>query len=437
MKRILMVVTLLLGCVCLGSAQMASSIDLKAVEKKVAKSNEEIAHPKKSLKVKTWLKRADVMVDVSNAHMMNSYTGVDMNTMQLLAGAPVSTRTEEVNGQPYMVYETAVTEFYFLNNVLSYYKVVHPIVKDPLMEALGAYRKAIELDVKGKSTKNIAKGLKQIKSLIINEGVNSYTQADYANAVHYFDSALVIGQMPQVNELDTALYYYQGLAQFQNKQSEQAAESFARAIELGYEQDGTLYCLYYEACAAAEKAEQGKEMLEKGIEKYPEQKCLVLDLITYYVSRNENPDRVLPYVDKALSKDPENAVLYFVQGVVYDQLKQPEKALQSYEQAVSKDSKFVDAYYNMSALHYNQAVSYLNEAIELPATENEKYDALMEKVNAEFHKCIAPAERVLELQGDHKEALDLLKSVYFRYRAEPGMQEKHDAVAKKLEEIGQ
>lgn len=441
MKRILFVLMMLVSTVGVSFAQSQASAQFEPLRKKINKSSEEIVHPKKSLNPNTWLKRAGLLVELQTAYQMNSYTGVDLNTMQLLAGPPTGQREETVEGQPYLVYETPHVDFFFLDGALAFYRVSKPVVMEPSVEnplvvALEAYNKAIEVDEKGKRAKNIAAGLVQLKNLFINEGVNEFSQSNFKGAVFNFDKALAISDMTQVQTVDTAIYYYHGIASFQAKDYEAAVKSFGKALSYGYELDGTTYCVYYEACAAADRPKDGKEMLLTGIEKYPEQQCLVLDLINYYISQNEDPALVLPYIEKALQKDPENEVLYFVEGVVYDQLGRSEDALASYDRAVEKNPEFVDAYYNKAALYYNQGVAYLNEAIEIPANKVKEYDAMMEKVNDAFHKSIVPAEKVLTINPEHVESLDLLKTVYFRYRAEPAMQEKHDEVAKKLQELG-
>ena len=103
--------------------------------------------------------------------------------------------------------------------------------------------------------------------------------------------------MPEVNIVDTILYYYKGLANFQTGNYAGAVTDFAVAIAKGYSNNGEEYCVFYEAATKADQMDEAKRMLEVGIEKFPLQQCIVLDMINYYISRDEDPKMVLPYLD--------------------------------------------------------------------------------------------------------------------------------------------
>lgn len=435
MRKVLFLFACLLALVGSGVAQVKGP-DYKSLEKDLSKSNEAILNEKKAAKPKTWLARAELLQKISTSYQGNAYPGMDMKTFNLLCGPAVEQREEQVDGAAYQVMVMPRADFYFFDGVYAYYKVTKPLVDKPLDKALEAYRKALELEPKEKNRVKIGKSLAELEKLYVQEGASYYAQKSYEAAHGDFAQAVAICEMPEVSVVDTTLYYYKGLANFQTGNYAGATTDFAVAIAKGYSNNGEEYCVFYEAATKAGQMDEAKRMLEVGIEKFPLQQCIVLDMINYYISRDEDPKMVLPYLDRAIAGDSASAPLYFVKGVVYDKLGDRDQALAAYRKAVEVDPKYVDAYYNIAALYYNWGAELQNKAVDLPASEQNKYDALMEQASEKFHNCIPPAEEAIKVAPDHRESLDLLKQLYFRYRAEEGMQAKYDAVKAKLDALG-
>lgn len=436
MKRLTIVLTLLVALCGVATAQLQSAPDVKGLEKKIRKSNEDIANPKKMEKVSTWHKRADLMMEVANAERMNCFPGMDAQLFRLQMGSPVEQREQTIGETNYAVQVMPRAEFYFANSALALYKVTTPIEPSALDKALEAFEKALTLEQKPRGKKDLYEGMNKLRSQYIQDAVNFYGLQEYKSAIQHFKKAIHISETPGIDIVDTLVYYNMGLASFLDKQYDEAVAAFRKAADLGYTMGGAIYCTCYEAAAAAGKKDEGKEILTSAIEKYPEQKCLALNLINYYLEKGEQPTNVLPYLDKAIQNDPNNATLYFVKGVVYNNLEDFDQAEAAYRKAVELDPKYVDAYYNRAAMYYNQAVSLTNKALELPASQQAEYEAMEKQINELFHKCIEPCEKALELDANHAPSLDLLKSVYFRYRSEPGMSEKHEAIQKRIEALG-
>lgn len=407
--------------------------DFGKLQSRLEKSAKEIENPKKSAKPNTWIKRAELFEEVYHAQQYEAQAGMDYQLFTLVCGQPTSTREQEVDGQKFLVASKERTDFYFLDGKLHFIRVTQPLVDKPLAQAFASYRKALEVDEKGKSTKKIVKALQNLRMLISNEGVNLYQQSDYKGATEAFVRSLEIADMPQVGIVDTVLYYYTGLAAYQSGDYALAVKYFDRSAASGYYLDGTVYCSAYEALAELGEHEKGYERLKAGIERFPEQQCLVMSMIQYYISQGQDPSQVIPYLDRALASQPDNHLLYFIRGVVYDQLENPAESEKAYLKAVELKPDFIDGYYNLAALNFNRGVTSLNRAMEQPASAQEAYDKYMAEADSYFHKSIPYAQKVLDINANHPEALDMLKTVYFRYRTEPGMQAKYDEIMKRIE----
>ncbi len=69
-------------------AQTSQQVNFKSLQKKVDKSNVNLKHEKKSLKYKTWLSHGELMLDVYDAMILSSRTGMSISEFNLMVGKP-------------------------------------------------------------------------------------------------------------------------------------------------------------------------------------------------------------------------------------------------------------------------------------------------------------------------------------------------------------
>ena len=86
------------------------------------------------------------------------------------------------------------------------------------------------------------------------------------------------------------------------------------------------------------------------------------------------------------------------------------KAINGYKKAIDLDNEYVDAYYNLGALYYNQSITAKSVAGDF---SGEKYDSAMKSANEMLKKAIPLLEKVLSLSPSDKSTLTVLKSLYF------------------------
>ena len=116
-------------------------------------------------------------------------------------------------------------------------------------------------------------------------------------------------------------------------------------------------------------------------------------------------------------------ILHFNIGVTYDNISNKyhdeskhdlafnymNKAIVGYENAIKLDSTYVDAYYNLGALYYNQSITSKSVAGDY---SGEKYDLEMKKADNMLKKAIPLLEKVLTFSLNDKSTLKVLKSLY-------------------------
>lgn len=416
--------------------QIAKQTDFSKIEKKIEKSNAEILNPKKNIVPKTWINRGNIMrEDAFEAMLLSTRLEMPSSEFNLIVGKPKETR-QDVDGESVVeVFVMDRINFFFVDGNLNSWEYTKPVFNEPLKEALASYKKALELDQKGKLNKDLKEVLTKLKYNFISEGLNYYTRKNYASSYDYFATAIEVGEMPIVNHVDTAVVYYAGLSAQLAGNMEKAIEMYKKSIALNFTSDGSAYFNLFDAYSSMDKAAEGLQYLEVGFKKYPKNVSLLYALINYYISKGDNPNRVLEYLNEAKIQEPNNASLFFAEGTLLDKLEDFDKAVVAYEKSIELNPEFFDALYNLGALHYNKGVKYLEEANKVPAREFEKYDALMAKANNEFKLSIPYMERAHQIDPEEKGTIETLKNLYFRFRMEgKEYKEKYDAILQKIEQ---
>lgn len=417
MKRIILVLSLILG-INMIYAQTSKEIKFDQYAKKIEKSDVEIQDPKKNIKDATWLTRAELMMDVYDAQLLRAYAGMDPQTFMIIVGKPVSQTQEVIEGVAVDKFSMERVNFFFVNGKLERWEVTSPILENPLNLALESLKKTIEIDVKGKKTKKIQENLTKLKGLYVNEGLNSYSRKNYKSALENFKNVIEIGELPQLNHKDTAIFYYAALSAQLAGDFNTAITYYDKAIALNFTSEGTAYYYAFDAFKSMGKSDEGIKYLEEGLVKFPKNTDILFGIIQYYVDKGEDPSKVLSYIDKALLQEPRNATLHFAKGTVYDKLSDPDNAAKAYSSAVEIDPNFFDAYYNLGAVYFNRGVKYVEEANKIPAKETDKYDAMMIKASDEYKKAIPYMEKAHSINPNSKDVIEALKNIYFRFRNE-------------------
>lgn len=431
MKRIILVLSLVLGINVI-YAQTSKEIKFDQYAKKIEKSDAEIKDPKKAIKDGTWFSRAELMMDIYDAQLLRALTvNATTQTFKILIGNPLSQNQEVVDGVAVDKFEMERVNFYFVDGKLEKWEVTKPLLSNPLDLALESIKKVVEIDVNAKKTKKVQENLIKLKGLYITEGSNYYSFKNFKEAFNNFKNAIDIGQMPQLNHKDTAIYYFAGLSAQLAGDFENAIKYYDKSIELNYTSDGTAYYYAFDACKSLNKVDDGVKYLEEGMVKFPKNTNILFSLIQYYVDKGEDPAKVLNYIDKALIEEPNNATLYFAKGTVYDKLSDSEEAAKSYLKAIEIDANFFDAYYNLGAVYFNNGVKLVDEANKVPAKDYEKYESIMAKSNVEFKKALPYIEKAYNINNNSKESIEALKNIYFRFRSES------DEMNKKFQEYNE
>ena len=429
MKKIIFALALL-ASVQVAYAQQAK--DAEAAKKKVEAAKAATLNEKKAANMATWIKLGQVYVDAYNAVQGNGYVGAGETDLQLLMGGvkPVSAETVDIQGQPMTVQHFETADYYFSNGRVAMIVTTKPAVENALDEAVKAYKKAAELDVKGKKTKDIVQALGAIHDKYSTDAVAAYQLQDYAKSSDLFAAAAEMSAIEPYAQLDTNAIYNAGLTAWIGGNTAKAKTFFEKCLDYKYYgDDGDVYA---RLSAIAEK-EGDKELsvkyLEDGFVNYPKSQSILIGLINYYTTSGGSTDRLFELLDVAKVNEPNNASLWYVEGNIRLKMDPPQvaEAFAAYDHCAEINPEYEYGYIGKGVYLYNHAVEVQEKAsFEM---DDRKYEALVQEYDKTLKDAIVPFEKAYEVSKDKELQLTIaeyIKNACFRFRDDPEYQAKYE-----------
>ena len=415
MKRILIALAVLLAVQVADAQTKSPEAAKKAVESAEAASKD----AKKATKVATWLKLASSYMDAYNAPAGSAWLGASKQELQLIMGndRPVSVE-EVVLGTDQLIKETySNKEFYFSPaGQLFLINVTQPVVEDALGGALEAYKKAYEVDAKQSKTKDIVTGLSTIAQKYLDEGMNSYTFGDLVKASQLFEKAVEASATAPLSKVDTTALYNAGYTAWAVKDYERAKNFFEQCLAANYYYEGgEVYAKLGDVYTNLGDAKKAAELLEQGFVKFPQSQSILIGLINYYMTSGENADRLFVLIDEAKKNEPNNASLYYVEGNIYKELKNYEKAVESYMKCAEINPEYEFGFIGAGILYYERAVELSEQASN--EFDDKKYNALVEQFEQALLDALEPFEKAYNVTKDNTLKVSIaeyLKNIYYR-----------------------
>ncbi|MBE6228715.1 MAG: tetratricopeptide repeat protein [Bacteroidales bacterium] len=433
MKRILIALAVLLA-VQVADAQVKTP---EAAKKAVESAKAAAENPKKATKVATWTKLADSYLDAYNAPVGNAWVGATKQELALLMGneKPVSTENVELGGQPLVKESYENKDLYFNSNgQLVMINVTKPVYEDALAQAVAAYKKAYEVDVKKSKLKDINAGLNSIAEKYLNDGMNSYQLGDLKGASELFGLAAEAAATEPLCKVDTTSIYNAGFTAWMVQDYERAKKFFEKCLDVKYYyEDGEVFAKLADIYKNTGDPKKGMEVLESGFVMFPQSQSILIGLINYYLENNENPDRLFELIGMAKKNEPNNASLYYVEGNIHKQLGNNDKAIESYYKCVDINPDYEFGFIGAGILYYELAVKLSEEASN--EYDDAKYMALVEQFEKALHDAIDPFEKAFAISKDNSLKVNIaeyLKNIYYRFISKGA---DYEAGYKKYDEI--
>ena len=433
MKRILIALAVLLSVQVADAQTKSPEAARKAVESAEAASKD----AKKAAKVATWTKLASAYMDAYNAPAGNVWLGASKQELQLIMGneKPLSVEEVVLGGDQLVKEVYSNKEFYFSPaGQLVLINVTQPVVEDALGGALEAYKKAYEVDVKQSKTKDIVNGLTTIAQKYLDEGMNSYTFGNLEEASVLFEKAAEASATAPLSKVDTTALYNAGYTAWAVKNYERAKGFFEKCLDAGYYYEGgEVYAKLGDIYSNLGDAKKGAEILEQGFVKFPQSQSILIGLINYYISSGENADRLFVLIDEAKKNEPNNASLYYVEGNIYKELKDYDKAVAAYMKCAEINPEYEFGYIGAGILYYELAIELQEKASN--ELDDKKWMELNEQFEQALKNALDPFEKAYTVSKDNTlrvNVAEYLKNIYYRFSSNGP---EYEAGYKKYDEV--
>jgi tetratricopeptide (TPR) repeat protein len=194
--------------------------------------------------------------------------------------------------------------------------------------------------------------------------------------------------------------------------------------------------------------QQGKndvaiEAIQEARSIQPDDTSLILNEADLYIRISNNSDdeserdlyrkKFKELMELAITKDPENGILYYNLGVISSEQGENDSALEYYKKAIEFKPDYVDAYLNLVAVILDGEQSIVDEMNNLGTSkkDNIRYDELKVEREDLYKECIPFLEKLIEVSPTNIDALNTLKNIY----GVLGENEKFKDISAKINEI--
>ena len=417
MKKILIVLAIALS-VNFADAQTKAAADAK---KAVEAAEAAAQNPKKATKVATWMKVAETYMGAYNAPSKNVMAGASKQELQFMMAGEKALSQEEVvvGGQPYIKETYADKNLYFnANGQLSIIEVTQPVFPDALENALAAYVKANEVDPKQTKVTDIKAGIESVSNKYLNEAFNSYQFGDYKKASELFGKSAEAAATAPLAKVDTSALYNAGFTAWMVKDYNRAKTYFEKCLANNYYYDGgEVFAKLADVYTNLGDKEASRDILEQGFTKFPQSQSILIGLINYYMQSGKNADRLFALINEAKKNEPENASLYYVEGNIYKELGNNEKAVESYLKCSEINPNYEFGYIGAGILFYNSAIEIQEKAAN--EFDDKKYEALVKEFENALESAYEPFVKAYEVSKDDAikvNVAEYLKNICYRFQ---------------------
>ena len=285
----------------------------------------------------------------------------------------------------------------------------------------------------------------QMRAMAINGGVQLFQDKDFENAYLAFTSSVEAYDV--LGKQDTVAMYYAGLSADNLDAYDNALEYYGMAAALKYGGDSRTHQLMVKVATRKNEGNPSEEtfkIIQEGRALYAGDLNLILEEFNYYYKTG---DAVAAQnsLQEAVKADPENPILHFNIGATFDEMSTAahkegshedaaqfvSKSADAYKKAIALDASYMDAYFNLGALYYNEAAELNNIANKIE--DAALYEAEKAKADEMFKAAVPQLVKAHELAPEDITTLKILKNIYIQIDDTAKFTEAND----KLKALGQ
>lgn len=418
--------TLLVAATLMFAAPMVQAqmnVDQEGINKKITKSDTDIANPKKNAKSAVWIERGKVMMEAATAPTTGLYKGIDEKAATIMFGKPKA-GTAKIGEESMRELTYPYFVAYVKDNLVSFWKPTTTLLEGAPEIAVKAFEKAYELE--NSSAPKVKEGLLLAANHYKQDADNFFSLQKYTQAAKAFRQAYDAQMHPTVAAIDTASVFNAGFLYTVALDYQNGVDNLKEALKYNYENDGDIYYYMFHCYYGLKDVDNAREILLKGLGRYPKNNKIVEGLLGLYSNGGGDPKEIVPIVEKAITDDPMNPELWSGLGRIYDKLGEPDKSINAFAKAAELSPKDFGANFNLGLLYIKKG-DVMNQELNKNQTASQaEYNEGLKLVNAAYAMSITPLEVALSLNPAESATIELLKNVCFRLRDEAGIMEKYN-----------
>lgn len=271
-----------------------------------------------------------------------------------------------------------------------------------------------------------------------NDHIRLLNEKQYGDAIRNLETVVALlpydeQKVLETNNLtNTKLTYAMFAAAFDMKDKALQERFLRKLIDMNYP-DPMIYGNMADILFEQEKGEEGMQMINRGLEIKPGDAFLVRKKINYYIARNET-DKLMAEINAAIDADPENpdnAQYYSIRGNLYEQMKQEDKAIESYKKAIELNNESYDAHWNVGAIMIAKA-NELYKQVGLNGVTMKQIEGQMKEYYSQAKPHLEKAAENMEYSDkDKRDLYKNLKRIYDNL----GDKANSDRVAQMIKEL--
>lgn len=421
-----MIAIALVASVMLANAQKPAETLIKGINA----AKEATLNPKKADKPATWIALGKKNLEAYKESFGQAIPGMNKVMVQETNGnfKPTGTTEETVSGQTFNVDIYPTCKYYYAaDGNLRFIALTKEIVPGSLDEAYAAYKQAAVVDPKGSKAEDIKKAFTEIADKYNEEGINSYNFGNHKDAADKFLKCFNVKNTAPLSQVDTSTLFNAGLASQMSGDIEGAAKCYEECLAYGYSQEGMIFAKLAECKKELGDIEGAKATLQNGFISNPQNQNILIGLINLYLDTNDDPQKIVELLKMAEANEPGNASLYYVEGNMYIQFGDEQKAFEAYTKCSETDPTYPYGEIGKGVALFTKADKIREQA---DAEMNQKkYDALVEQYDAALLEAAKYFENGFNITKDEalkKNLADYLKSIYFRFRTDANYKDKYE-----------
>mgnify|MGYP002857736555 CR=1 FL=1 len=158
-------------------------------------------------------------------------------------------------------------------------------------------------------------------------------------------------------------------------------------------------------------------VIEEGMQKFPGDASMIIEKVNLFLKQGKG-EEALSDLNKLAELDPNNPSILFILGTIYGDdthdIYNPDKAIEYYTQAITVNSEYYDAVYNLGALYItmsNKLKAEANEITGFSKAEIERYDSLVKQAEDLVRTGLPYVKQAYEAQPSD-DIKHVLKSMY-------------------------